>query len=43
MFNVIYAKSVSKDLKKITKSSLIQIKESIEELEIFQIYQTLNI
>ena len=32
MFKIIYAKSISKDLKKITKNSLPQIKFGIEEL-----------
>ncbi len=35
MFNLIYAKSVSKDLRKITKASLPQIKVSVEELKNF--------
>ncbi|MHC4874259.1 MAG: type II toxin-antitoxin system RelE family toxin [Planctomycetota bacterium] len=35
MFDLIYAKSVSRDLKKISKKSLLQIKESIEDLKSF--------
>jgi len=35
MFNIIYAKSVLKDLRKINTHNLSQIKESIEELDNF--------
>ncbi len=35
MFNIIYAKSTLKDLKKISKNNLPQIKIGIEELENF--------
>ncbi len=35
MFNIVYAKSVAKDLNKIPQKSLLQIKSSIEELRNF--------
>lgn len=35
MFKVIYAKSVEKDLKKVSTSSLPKIKQGIEELQRF--------
>jgi len=35
MFKLIYAKSVEKDLKKISKNNLPRIKESVEELKNF--------
>ena len=35
MFNIVYAKSVAKDLNKIPQKALLQIKTSIEELRNF--------
>jgi len=37
MFNIIYARSVTKDLKKITKQALPKIKKEIEELNKFPV------
>lgn len=35
MFNIIYAKSLKKDIKEISKNILLNIKNSIEELQNF--------
>ncbi len=35
MFKLIYAKSVAKDLKRISKNNLVRIKEGVEELKNF--------
>ena len=42
MFNIIYAKSVTKDLKKITKQVLPQIKKEIKELKKFPVLSNLK-
>ena len=41
MFNIIYAKSVTKDLKKITKQALPQIKKEVENLKEFPVLSNL--
>ncbi len=42
MFNIIYARSVTKDLKKITKQALPQIKKEVEELKKFPVLSNLK-